>query len=201
MYRIPTPICFSAGDFNYFSSGNTDVKQRLLKFEPTAATLAELTPGSTYVISLGANFVANNGTATLGKIFTFQFTVAENDSDAPTWTTGAGITAAKTGTDFVNLSWGAAADNVGVAEYDIYSQETSSGGIVDRLLGTVSGDTTAYTAGSLAPGTAYTFIVRAKDAKANVSADLSGSFTTLTHDDASPVWPASSRLTVDNGAD
>ena len=197
-FADPTTAIFSAGDFNYFSSGSTDVKQRLLNFEPTAATLAKLTPGNTYVISFAADFVANNGTATLGKIFTFQFKVAEDDSEAPVWPGGAKITSAKTGTDFVDLTWDSAADNIGVSEYDIYRQETSGAGITEKLLDTIPGDVTSYRATALTPGDEYTFIIRAKDAKANISGDLSGNFMTLIHDDAAPTWPAASSMEVEN---
>ncbi|MCP2260471.1 chitinase [Streptoalloteichus tenebrarius] len=68
---------------------------------------------------------------------------------------GAGATASS-----VDLAWDAATDNVTVTGYDVYQGETR--------VGTTA--RTSFTVSGLAPKTAYTFTVRARDAAGNVSA-------------------------------
>ncbi|GGH12933.1 hypothetical protein GCM10008013_05640 [Paenibacillus segetis] len=60
----------------------------------------------------------------------------------------------------VSLSWTVSTDNVGVKGYDVYNGTTLAG----------SSNTTSYTVTGLAPNTAYTFTVKAKDDAGNVSA-------------------------------
>lgn len=74
---------------------------------------------------------------------------------APTGLTAYGVT----GTS-VNLTWGASTDNVGVVGYDLYLGRS--------LVRSVTG--TTATVADLVTGTAYTFVVRARDAAGNVSA-------------------------------
>ncbi|MFD3260145.1 glycosyl hydrolase [Paenibacillus lentus] len=82
-----------------------------------------------------------------------------DDSDivAPTAPTGLSVTA-KTATT-VSLSWAASTDNVGVTGYEVYSESS--------LVAAASG--TAAVVSGLAPNTAYTFTVKAKDAAGNIS--------------------------------
>ncbi|MET7715592.1 fibronectin type III domain-containing protein [Streptomyces sp. NPDC005407] len=63
----------------------------------------------------------------------------------------------------VTLSWGKAADNIGVTSYDIYQEDSR----IHSVRGT---ETTARVTG-LRPGTVYTFTVRARDAAENSSPD------------------------------
>ncbi|MFD0672435.1 PA14 domain-containing protein [Cohnella sp. GCM10027633] len=82
-----------------------------------------------------------------------------SDTQAPTAPTGlasSGVTSTTVG-----LSWAASTDNVGVTGYDVYRGTT--------LAGTVAGSATTFQDTGLAPSTAYSYTVRAKDAAGNVS--------------------------------
>ncbi|WP_067472865.1 fibronectin type III domain-containing protein [Actinomadura hibisca] len=81
----------------------------------------------------------------------------EQDTEPPTAPGTPAVTAA-TATS-LSLSWPAATDDRGVAEYDVY-QGTSKVLTVAGTSGTVTG---------LTPDTAYTFTVRARDAAGNAS--------------------------------
>jgi uncharacterized repeat protein (TIGR02059 family) len=197
---------FEAGDFKYISTGGGDgtgdgtgggdsgaTKTRLLKFEPGAATLAQITKGAQYVIEIDPEFTANNGTAKLGKIFSFAFTTAVDDNEVPSWPADAEISASKVGTDAFVLNWPKAEDNVGVIEYQLYQQGESL-----ELIKTFNSDTTSYKMENLTPDTTYNLILRARDAKSQYTPDLTLSVVTLLSDDQAPTWAAGSKLTADD---
>ncbi len=79
------------------------------------------------------------------------------DTQAPS--APAGLQVASKTASAVTLAWAAASDNVGVTGYDVYQGATK--------VSTVTG--TTATVGGLAPSTAYTFTVKARDAAGNVS--------------------------------
>ncbi|MEU9851836.1 carbohydrate binding domain-containing protein [Streptomyces sp. NPDC047974] len=79
------------------------------------------------------------------------------DTQAPSAPAGLQVTS-KTASA-VTLAWAAASDDVGVTGYDVYQGATK--------VSTVTG--TTATVGGLAPSTAYTFTVKARDAAGNVS--------------------------------
>lgn len=79
------------------------------------------------------------------------------DTQAPS--TPANLTTSNVTQNTINLSWGAATDNVGVSGYDVYQGNT--------VIGSVA--TTTYQVTGLSPNTAYTFRVKAKDAAGNQS--------------------------------
>jgi glucose/arabinose dehydrogenase len=89
------------------------------------------------------------------------------DNEPPTAPTG--LTASATGTT-VTLRWTAATDNVGVAGYDVYRNDTK----VATVRGAVS-----VTDSGLAPNTTYRYSVVARDAQGNVSPP-SGTVTVTT---------------------
>lgn len=76
----------------------------------------------------------------------------------------------------VTLSWSAATDNVGVAAYDIYKNNVFL----------ASTKNTTYIISGLNAGTTYTFCVKAKDAKGNLS-KASNTITVTTTSAAPPV--------------
>ena len=80
------------------------------------------------------------------------------DTQAPT--APGGLTSTGRTSSSVSLSWNTSTDNVGVTAYDIYSGS-------NQVL-SVSG--TSATVSGLAPATAYTFTVKARDAAGNTSA-------------------------------
>ena len=97
-----------------------------------------------------------------------QGSAAGSDSVAPT--APANVTATLAGSTFINLSWTASTDNVGVVAYDIYA-----GGVKQYTSATNS-----VTADNLVAGTAYFFTVKARDQAGNMSvasAALSASTT------------------------
>ena len=71
---------------------------------------------------------------------------------APGTPTGTALASAQVG-----LSWTASTDNVGVLRYDVLRDGS--------IVGTVAG--TTYTDTTVAPGTTYTYAVRAYDAAGN----------------------------------
>lgn len=79
------------------------------------------------------------------------------DTQAPSAPTG--LQVASKSASAVTLAWAAASDDVGVTGYDVYQGTTK--------VSTASG--TSATVGGLAPSTAYTFTVKARDAAGNVS--------------------------------
>lgn len=197
---------FEAGDFKYISTGGGEgtgggagggasatTKTRMLKFEPGAATLAQITKGAQYVIEIDPEFTANNGTAKLGKIFSFTFNAGVDDEEAPAWPANAKITASKVGTDAFVLSWPKAEDNVGIIEYQLFKQGESL-----ELINTFNCDTISYKMEDLSPDTTYNLVLRARDAKSQYTPDLTLSITTLLSDDQAPDWAAGSRLMADN---
>ncbi len=98
----------------------------------------------------------------------FSITAGSTDTVGPTAPTA--LTAASTTQTSTNLSWTAATDNVAVTSYDVYQGATLKANVTS----------TSYAVTGLTAATAYTFIVKAKDAAGNVSADSNiASVTTL----------------------
>ncbi|KAB1157914.1 reprolysin-like metallopeptidase [Flavobacterium luteum] len=103
----------------------------------------------------------------------FTITAAATDTTAPTAPTS--LTASGTTQTSTNLSWTAATDNVAVTGYDIYQGATLKGSTTTATIFAITG---------LTASTAYTFIVKAKDAAGNVSvASNTASVTTLAASD------------------
>ncbi len=100
---------------------------------------------------------------------------AEGDTQSPTVPVNFNGTA--TSVSAIKLSWGAATDNVGVAQYKVYRN-----GTLLAALGKVSG----YTDSGLTPSTGYSYTVAACDAAGNCSAQSSAvSVSTLSPFDSS----------------
>lgn len=193
---------FAAGDFKYISTGGGDGtgdgdsgldKVRMLKFEPGDLTLDQMAKGAQYIIEIDPEFTANNGTATLGKIFTFSFITAVDDTQAPAWPAGPQLTASNVGTDALVLSWPEASDNIGITEYQLFELGTTM-----ELIQAFGSQITAHKIEDLIPNTTHTFILRAKDAKSNYTSNLILSVTTLLTDEQAPNWPAGSKLRADH---
>ncbi|WP_312029493.1 RCC1 domain-containing protein [Paenibacillus sedimenti] len=89
------------------------------------------------------------------------------DTIAPT--APSGLTTTGTTASTISLAWSASQDNVGVTEYEIFSNGSQVG----------SSKETAYTVSDLSPNKSYTFTVRAKDAAGNTS-EQSKSLTATT---------------------
>ncbi|WP_258171283.1 fibronectin type III domain-containing protein [Paenibacillus sp. R14(2021)] len=124
----------------------------------TTFTVTGLTPSTAYSFTVKARDAANNVSPASNSL---SVTTAAGDTQAPTAPTNLASTG-KTDTS-VSLSWSASSDNMGVTGYNVYYGTT--------LAGSTSGPSaTTFVASGLAPSTAYTFTVKAKDASNNVSA-------------------------------
>jgi chitodextrinase len=88
----------------------------------------------------------------------FTITAGSGDTTAPTAPTS--LAASGTTQTATNLSWTAATDNVAVTGYEVYQN-----GVLKTTV-----TTTTYPVTGLAPSTAYSFYVKAKDAAGNLSA-------------------------------
>lgn len=91
----------------------------------------------------------------------------------------------------IELSWSAPADNVGVTGYRIHQGATTGGAILHSPTGT------SQTITGLAPMTAYTFAIVARDAAGNWSPERT--VTTSTTDTVAPTAPANLRATGSTG--
>ncbi|MCC7634043.1 glycosyl hydrolase family 18 protein [Stenotrophomonas rhizophila] len=103
----------------------------------------------------------NNNAVTSSATVAITVTAPSNDTTAPSVPGGLASPAHTAST--VNLAWNAATDNTGgsgVAGYDVYRNGSLVG----------SPAATQYTDGGLAPSTAYSYTVRARDNAGNASA-------------------------------
>ncbi|MFC3800356.1 fibronectin type III domain-containing protein [Cohnella sp. GCM10012308] len=133
----------------------------------TSYTATGLTASTAYSFTVKAKDAAGNVSAASGAL---SVTTSAPDTQAPTAPTG--LTSPSKTDVTVTLSWTASTDNVGVTAYDVYRGST--------LAGSTSGTSTTFTDTGLSASTAYSYTVKARDAKGNVSAASSAlSVTTL----------------------
>jgi len=131
----------------------------------TTATIASLTPKTTYVFTVTALDAAGNVSPGASITVTTPDSVDTTPPSTPTGLTASNVT----GTS-VTLSWNASSDNVGVTGYTLYNG-ASIAASTSGLSAAVSG---------LSPGSTYGFTVVAKDAAGNTSASSSSiSVTTI----------------------
>lgn len=123
-----------------------------------------LTPGTAYTYQVQAKDSAGNLSTASTPV-----TVATAADTTPPTTPGTPVATSVTASS-VGLSWTASSDDVGVLRYDIYR----NGSLLDTASGTTYTDTT------VAPGTTYTYAVRAYDAAGNFSTSNTLTLTTLT---------------------
>lgn len=130
----------------------------------TTYAVTGLSPSTAYTFTVRAKDAATNLSDPSNEANITTLATDTTPPSAPTALTASGTTATST-----NLSWTAATDNVAVTGYNVYNDV--------NLVNTVAG--TSYTVNGLSPSTAYTFTVKAKDAKDNLSeASNSVSITT-----------------------
>jgi chitodextrinase len=128
-------------------------------------TDAALAPNTTYRYTVKAVDTAGNISNSSGE-FTITTPVAPAittpaDTTPPTVPGNLGLT---TGTSYVILTWNAATDASGIAEYRIFKNGATT------PLTIVSGTKTTYTDQNLTPGTWQSYTISAKDAAGNTSA-------------------------------
>lgn len=172
-----------AGDFKFTkagSGGNSEL--RLLELILKSTTLQQ---GTTYIVELGPNLEANNGSK-LEKPHSWEFTTSGvTDTDPPTWPDKS-LNISNLSPLSLDLTWSSAADSTGVKQYKVYKDEVE--------LATVDGNTLNYRVTGLDPETQYTFKVEASDS-VNWSIDgPSVSVTTPGVDNVAPTWPEGSKL-------
>jgi chitodextrinase len=125
-----------------------------------------LSASTTYSYAVRALDAAGNLSAPSASASATTQGVA-TDTTAPS--TPAGLTATAVSASQINLSWGAATDNVGVTGYNVYR-----GGTLIANLGAV----TAFQNNGLSGATTYTYTVQARDAAGNLSAPSASSSAT-----------------------
>ncbi|GAA4416374.1 hypothetical protein GCM10023148_13470 [Actinokineospora soli] len=122
----------------------------------TSATVSGLSPDTAYTFTVKARDAAGNTSAASTSV-TARTQPGTADGEPPT-TPGSPRVTGTTATS-VSLAWDSSADNVGVTGYEVYNGSA--------LAMTVT--TTTATVTGLAPDTAYSFTVQAKDAAGNKS--------------------------------
>jgi fibronectin type 3 domain-containing protein len=136
----------------------------------------------TNVTTAAGTTVTTNDTAPTGdrwNLAVIEVPPAVADTTAPTAPTG--LTGSAVSATRVDLSWTAATDDVGVTGYRVLRGGSQVG----------TSTTTSYSDLSAAPGTTYSYTVRAVDAAGNVSPDSSPvSVTTPPADTTPPVISA-----------
>lgn len=134
-----------------------------------------ISAGKTYYIRF-TNYGSNPNT-----LYTIQVTLPD-DIEKPTAPTG--LTSSKTPST-VTLSWEASQDNIKVAGYKIYRDNTQVGDT----------DQTGYTDRNLIPGRTYSYYVKAYDVAGNLSLESEKITITTDPDNESPAKPEDFRIT------
>ncbi|OAB34319.1 chitinase [Paenibacillus macquariensis subsp. defensor] len=150
----------------------------------TSTTINGLSPNTAYTFTVKAKDAAGNQSAA-SNVVTVTTNVPSVDTTAPTTPTNLQVSGKTTSS--VSLSWTASTDNVGVTGYTVTWGSSSVN--VTASTATISG---------LSAGTAYTFIVTAKDAAGNISMGTSIQSTTDNNPTGSVPWAANVSYTVGN---
>ncbi len=116
-------------------------------------TVIGLAGETTYNVTVKACDFSGNSADLSGDVTTIA------DEVNPVWPEGSTLQARDIKDSSVTLYWDAAADNVGVTQYNIYSN--------GEKVQTVAGDTTEAAVTGLSGSTEYTFAVEAEDLKGN----------------------------------
>ncbi len=130
-------------------------------FDPTAVTWTAIAPLLTgrdahVAVSLTNGILLAGGSDSNGTLLSSgELYSPDVAATAPQWPAGASLTAVVQGPTSATLSWSAAADPNGVANYAIYDN--------GQLVTTLSGTTDTYTATGLTPGASVNFTVQAVD--------------------------------------
>jgi chitinase len=136
----------------------------------TTATVQGLSPATSYQFTVRAKDTRGNVSALSGPVTATTF---DPSTDTVPPTAPGSLRAGTVTNSTVQLSWNAATDNTRVAAYDVYQ-----GG---SLATTLPATTLTTTLTGLAPATAYTFTVKARDLADNPS-PASNALTVTTKD-------------------
>jgi O-glycosyl hydrolase/chitodextrinase len=148
--------------------------------------LTGLNPGTEYSLQVratdGSGRVTKDGP---------MLKINSEDVTEPTWLASSILTSHNVSATAVTLSWPQAIDNAAVTQYEIYKD--------GNKINTVSNQITSYDVTGLTPGKTYNFIVKAKDAKGNLSQGISTAVTTVSSVDVtSPYWSNGIKIEVSN---
>jgi chitodextrinase len=126
-----------------------------------------------------------------------EYPVYLADSGTPYWPINNKLAASQIGDDYVVLTWPAAQDDQGIARYELYQESGTTQLAVDAAYSySVTDSVYSSRITGLAPGTKYTFNVKAFD-NAGKYTGAGLEVTAKTSMDAlPPVWPAGKSLTV-----
>lgn len=158
-------VTLSSDNFTY-TKEDTPVKLRQLEL---ALDSTALVADTDYIIEFGPEIAANNGTDTLGQIYSWEFKTGTEEnpeppaSTAPTWPEGAEIETSNIDATSVTLKWIAAQDTTGVTGYKIYQD--------GEEIESVNGSTLCYDVSGLISATEYTFKIEAGNADDSWSQD------------------------------
>jgi len=137
----------------------------------TSLSITGLSAWTTYSMKVKARDAAGNW-----SVLSAAKSVKTDDTTVPSTPTG--LSESNVAENSFTLSWTASTDNVGVTAYEVKRGTTS--------LGTVSGTSKSVT--GLAPGTAYSMTVEARDEKGNGSG-WSAAKSVTTDDSTAPSTP------------
>jgi chitodextrinase len=187
---------FSAGDpvvngvsIRIAPATSTIVQSKLVDANPSTTTFSDaaLGVGKTVVDPTSGVSITTVSVGPSGASVSIQFP-GGGDTQAPTGP--AALSASPTSSSTVQLSWPAAADNIGVAGYRVYRGTTQIAQITAL----------SHLDSGLTPGTTYSYQVRAYDAAGNLGAPASASATTPgAGDTAAPSVPTGLAATVQKG--
>ncbi|MEO5996752.1 MAG: fibronectin type III domain-containing protein [Chitinophagaceae bacterium] len=143
-----------------------------------------LSSNTTYTFMIQAHDAANNYSAFSNLVNGTTASVTPPVDNIPP-TIPANLHVVSINTNAIALDWDNSTDNIGVTGYDVFVNGT-------KLYSTVSSDVVA---GSLNPGTTYTFTVQARDQANNLSVfsnSINGTTTTVTpvNDHVPPTGPS-----------
>ena len=149
----------------------------------TENELSGLTANTEYTVTVSAVDAAGNESAR-SDAATFTTLEAEEEKDNEAPSVPAGVTASDVTQTGAKITWTASADNVGVAGYNVYVDETKVN--TDKLVEGLELELTGLT-----PETEYTVTVSAVDAAGNESGRSAAfTFTTLKNEEPAPEKPS-----------
>ena len=180
-------IIWTASTDNVGVAGyNVYVGETRVNATPVTVTeydLTGLTANTEYTVTVSAVDAAGIESAR-SEAATFTTLAAEEEKDNEAPSVPAGVTASDVTQTGAKITWTAAADNVGVAGYNVYVDETKVN--TDKLVEGLELELTGLT-----PDTEYTVTVSAVDAAGNESGRSAAfTFTTLKSEEPAPEKPS-----------
>ena len=185
--RTGAKITWTASTDNVGVAGyNVYLGESRVNTSPVTVTeyeLSGLTANTEYTVTVSAVDAAGIESAR-SEAATFTTLAAEEEKDNEAPSVPAGVTASDVTQTGAKITWTAAADNVGVAGYNVYVDETKVN--TDKLVEALELELTGLT-----PDTEYTVTVSAVDAAGNESGRSAAfTFTTLKNEEPAPEKPS-----------